>query len=103
MLRNVSSWLWLRRLDGTLLLGERRERSSAPSSAYRLLTAESASACGTRGQTQIQLEMDNVNATAAVLRQLGADLHNDVVIRFGDKQIFLEDPSGNPIELSQPG
>jgi hypothetical protein len=47
--------------------------------------------------------MDNVNATAAVLRQLGADLHNDVVIRFGDKQIFLEDPSGNPIELSQPG
>ncbi len=47
--------------------------------------------------------MDNADATVAVLKQPGADLRNDVVIGFGGKQILLEDPSGNPIELFQPG
>ena len=36
------------------------------------------------------------------LRGAGAHFRNDIVTGVGGKQILLEDPSGNPIELFQP-
>jgi hypothetical protein len=36
------------------------------------------------------------------LRNHGARFRNDLVIGVGGKQILLEDPSGNPIELFEP-
>jgi hypothetical protein len=36
------------------------------------------------------------------LRRAGATFRNDVVQGNGGKQILLEDPSGNPIELFEP-
>jgi hypothetical protein len=36
------------------------------------------------------------------LRGAGARFRNDIVTGNGGKQILLEDPSGNPIELFQP-
>jgi hypothetical protein len=36
------------------------------------------------------------------LRKAGAHFRNDIVTGVGGKQILLEDPSGNPIELFQP-
>jgi catechol 2,3-dioxygenase-like lactoylglutathione lyase family enzyme len=36
------------------------------------------------------------------LRQDGAHFRNEIVIGNGGKQILLEDPSGNPIELFEP-
>jgi hypothetical protein len=36
------------------------------------------------------------------LREHGAHFRNDIVSGVGGKQILLEDPSGNPIELFEP-
>jgi hypothetical protein len=37
-----------------------------------------------------------------VLHKHGAHFRNDIVVAVGGKQILLEDPSGNPIELFEP-
>ena len=36
------------------------------------------------------------------MKQAGARFRNDIVSGVGGKQVILEDPSGNPIELFQP-
>jgi len=37
------------------------------------------------------------------LRQLGVKFRNDIVVGPGGKQILCEDPSGNAVELFEPG
>jgi len=36
------------------------------------------------------------------LRSAGAHFRNDIVSGIGGKQILLDDPAGNPIELFEP-
>jgi hypothetical protein len=36
------------------------------------------------------------------LREAGAGFRNEIVTGVGGKQILVEDPSGNPIELFEP-
>jgi hypothetical protein len=36
------------------------------------------------------------------LRDAGAHFRNDIVTGFGGKQILLDDPAGNPVELFEP-
>jgi hypothetical protein len=36
------------------------------------------------------------------LREAGVHFRNDIVAGVGGKQILLEDPSGNPVELFEP-
>lgn len=55
------------------------------------------------GWNRIQLEVDDLAAEVEALRQSGARFRSDIVSGRGGKQILLEDPSGNPIELFQPG
>jgi hypothetical protein len=38
----------------------------------------------------------------AQLRAAGARFRNDIVTGMGGKQIIVEDPAGNPVELFQP-
>ena len=40
--------------------------------------------------------------TAAALHDAGVHFRNDIVTGVGGKQILLDDPSGNPIELFEP-
>jgi catechol 2,3-dioxygenase-like lactoylglutathione lyase family enzyme len=54
------------------------------------------------GWNRIQLEVDDLEATVERLRAAGARFRNEIVVGNGGKQILLEDPSGNPIELFQP-
>jgi catechol 2,3-dioxygenase-like lactoylglutathione lyase family enzyme len=54
------------------------------------------------GWNRIQITVENLEETAAKLKGQGARFRNDIVIGQGGKQILLEDPSGNPIELSEP-
>lgn len=54
------------------------------------------------GWNRFMLEVGDLEATVASLRQAGVSFRNDVVTGVGGKQILLEDPSGNPIELFQP-
>ena len=41
-------------------------------------------------------------ATVEQLRGAGAHFRNDIVTGVGGKQILVEDPSGNPVELFEP-
>jgi catechol 2,3-dioxygenase-like lactoylglutathione lyase family enzyme len=54
------------------------------------------------GWNRFQLEVDDIEAVVARLRNHGARFRNDVITGVGDKQVLLEDPAGNPIELFQP-
>jgi catechol 2,3-dioxygenase-like lactoylglutathione lyase family enzyme len=54
------------------------------------------------GWNRFQLEVDDIEAIVADLREHGARFRNDIVAGVGGKQILVEDPSGNPVELFQP-
>jgi catechol 2,3-dioxygenase-like lactoylglutathione lyase family enzyme len=51
------------------------------------------------GWNRFQLEVEDIETVVAQLRKDGAHFRNDVVSGVGGKQILLEDPAGNPIEL----
>ncbi|HEX4717763.1 MAG TPA: VOC family protein [Thermoleophilaceae bacterium] len=54
------------------------------------------------GWNRFQLEVDDIEGLVAALRDEGAKFRNDIVTGVGGKQILVEDPAGNPIELFQP-
>jgi catechol 2,3-dioxygenase-like lactoylglutathione lyase family enzyme len=54
------------------------------------------------GWNRFAIEVDDLAATVERLRQAGAHFRNNIVTGVGGKQIILEDPSGNPIELFEP-
>ena len=54
------------------------------------------------GWNRISLEVTDLEATVAALRGAGARFRNDIVTGVGGKQILVEDPSGNPVELFEP-
>jgi catechol 2,3-dioxygenase-like lactoylglutathione lyase family enzyme len=54
------------------------------------------------GWNRIQLELDDLDGEVARLRRAGAHFRNEIVTGRGGKQILLDDPSGNPIELFEP-
>lgn len=54
------------------------------------------------GWNRIQIEVDDIETTVSRLKAAGARFRNEIVTGNGGKQILVEDPSGNPIELFQP-
>ncbi len=54
------------------------------------------------GWNRIQIEVDDLEATVTRMRAPGASFRNEIVTGNGGKQILVEDPAGNPIELFQP-
>jgi catechol 2,3-dioxygenase-like lactoylglutathione lyase family enzyme len=54
------------------------------------------------GWNRIQLEVDELAGEVGAIRDAGAHFRNEIVEGRGGKQILLEDPSGNPIELFEP-
>jgi predicted enzyme related to lactoylglutathione lyase len=54
------------------------------------------------GWNRFQLEVGNLEATVEDLRRHGARFRNEIVAGVGGKQILVEDPSGNPVELFEP-
>ena len=57
---------------------------------------------GPGGWNRIQIEVENLEATVEKLKTSGVRFRNAIVTGNGGKQILIEDPSGNPIELFQP-
>jgi catechol 2,3-dioxygenase-like lactoylglutathione lyase family enzyme len=55
------------------------------------------------GWNRIVLYVPDLDAEVAALRKEGVHFRNDIVHGLGGNEILLEDPSGNPIELFQPG
>jgi catechol 2,3-dioxygenase-like lactoylglutathione lyase family enzyme len=54
------------------------------------------------GWNRIQIEVHDLPALVEQLRSAGAHFRNDIVSGNGGKQILLDDPSGNSIELFEP-
>jgi catechol 2,3-dioxygenase-like lactoylglutathione lyase family enzyme len=54
------------------------------------------------GWNRIQLQVADLSQIVASLRSAGAHFRNDIVTGQGGKQILIDDPAGNPIELFEP-
>jgi catechol 2,3-dioxygenase-like lactoylglutathione lyase family enzyme len=54
------------------------------------------------GWNRIHLIVEDIEAEVGRLRNAGAPFRNDIVEGPGGKQILLQDPSGNLVELFQP-
>ena len=57
---------------------------------------------GPGGWNRIHLIVDDLDTEVTRLRDAGAQFRNDIVEGPGGKQILLQDPSGNIVELFQP-
>ena len=53
------------------------------------------------GWNRIVLYVDNLEATMSALKSGGARFRNEVEVGPGGKQVQIEDPEGNPIELHE--
>ena len=54
------------------------------------------------GWNRIQIETDDLAGRVESMRKAGVHFRNDIVVGNGGKQILVEDPSGNPVELFEP-
>jgi catechol 2,3-dioxygenase-like lactoylglutathione lyase family enzyme len=54
------------------------------------------------GWNRIQIEVEDLAATIEKLRGEGCSFRNQIVVGNGGKQVLVNDPSGNPIELFEP-
>ncbi len=54
------------------------------------------------GWNRIHFVVEDIAAEVQRLRAAGISFRNDIVTGPGGRQILLEDPAGNPIELFQP-
>jgi catechol 2,3-dioxygenase-like lactoylglutathione lyase family enzyme len=54
------------------------------------------------GWNRIHFIVDDITAEVDRLRTAGVKFRNDIVTGPGGRQILLDDPSGNPVELFQP-
>jgi catechol 2,3-dioxygenase-like lactoylglutathione lyase family enzyme len=55
------------------------------------------------GWNRIQLVVDDLASEVERLRKAGLSFRNDIIKGPGGSQIVLDDPSGNPVELFEPG
>jgi catechol 2,3-dioxygenase-like lactoylglutathione lyase family enzyme len=51
------------------------------------------------GWNRFAVEVRDLASTVESLRKAGVRFRNDIVTGVGGKQILIEDPSGNPVEL----
>ena len=54
------------------------------------------------GWNRFAIEVDDIEAMVARLRKAGVHFRNEIVTGVGGKQILVDDPSGNPVELFEP-
>ena len=54
------------------------------------------------GWNRFMLQVSDLEATAEALRKEGVRFRTSVITGVGTKQVMIEDPSGNPIELFEP-
>jgi catechol 2,3-dioxygenase-like lactoylglutathione lyase family enzyme len=54
------------------------------------------------GWNRIMLEVPDLAAAVEELRAAGVKFRNEIVVGVGVKQVMIEDPAGNPVELFEP-
>ena len=84
-----------------VLRGQLRLLLSGPKSSAGRAMPDGAKP-GPGGWNRIHLLVEDIAAEVERLRAAGLTFRNDIVSGPGGRQILLEDPAGNPIELFQP-
>jgi catechol 2,3-dioxygenase-like lactoylglutathione lyase family enzyme len=54
------------------------------------------------GWNRFMLEVSDLAAEVETLRRAGVRFRNEIVTGVGGRQVMIEDPSGNPVELFEP-
>ena len=54
------------------------------------------------GWNRFAIEVDDLASMVEKLQRAGVHFRNEIVTGVGGKQIIVDDPSGNPVELFQP-
>jgi catechol 2,3-dioxygenase-like lactoylglutathione lyase family enzyme len=54
------------------------------------------------GWNRFAVETDDLAEKVQSLREAGVHFRNDIVTGIGGKQVLVEDPAGNPVELFEP-
>jgi len=54
------------------------------------------------GWNRIQIEVEDLHQTVETLRQAGCHFRSEIINGNGGRQILVNDPSGNPVELFEP-
>lgn len=54
------------------------------------------------GWNRLSIEVKNITEKVEALQKAGVHFRNEIVTGVGGKQIIIDDPSGNPIELFEP-
>lgn len=54
------------------------------------------------GWNRFQIEVDDLDGQVERLRAAGAAFRNEIVSGRGGRQILVDDPAGNPVELFEP-
>ena len=54
------------------------------------------------GWNRFQVEVDDLDGVVGDLEAKGAHFRNEVVTGVGGRQVLVEDPAGNPVELFEP-
>jgi catechol 2,3-dioxygenase-like lactoylglutathione lyase family enzyme len=54
------------------------------------------------GWNRFAIQVNDIEAMVTRLRAAGVHFRNDIVNGVGGRQILLDDPSGNPVELFEP-
>lgn len=54
------------------------------------------------GWNRFAIQVEDLDDTVGQLRAAGVRFRNDVVEGVGGRQVLVEDPAGNPVELFQP-
>ena len=55
------------------------------------------------GWNRFALEVEDLDGLVAALRAHGVRFRSDIITGVGGRQIVADDPSGNPVELFEPG
>ena len=54
------------------------------------------------GWNRFAIEVDDLDAAVERLRGVGARFRSEPITGVGGRQVIVDDPSGNPVELFQP-
>ena len=54
------------------------------------------------GWNRFAIQVNDITSMVETLRKSGVHFRNNIVTGVGGKQIIIDDPSGNPIELFEP-
>jgi catechol 2,3-dioxygenase-like lactoylglutathione lyase family enzyme len=54
------------------------------------------------GWNRFQLELEDLDGSVAALREAGIRFRSGIIVGVGGRQVIIEDPSGNPVELFGP-